>query len=183
MKHLVRVLRELNELQTSEETIRVLERYEKEVEQDRVPIQTMSSAVNTILNLKREEAIQRGIDITVNANITHEIDMEDSDLYLLLSNLMDNAIEHIGIEKKIRVEIRDVEEMMMIRVANSADIDLLNSNHEFYSSATEENHGFGVRTIRQIAEKYGGFLTYVQEDHMITATVLIPVMNPKNKDA
>ena len=37
------------------------------------------------------------------------------------------------------------------------------------------NHGFGMRSMRMIAEKYGGTLTVAQQDHVFNLNILIPV--------
>ncbi|MBR3168185.1 MAG: GHKL domain-containing protein [Erysipelotrichaceae bacterium] len=51
----------------------------------------------------------------------------------------------------------------------------LNNGHEFIKTHKEEEHGYGVKTIEQVAEKYGGFISYAQTKNQLVATVLLPL--------
>lgn len=43
------------------------------------------------------------------------------------------------------------------------------------TKADRQNHGIGVRSIRYIAEKYGGNAVFSAEDNFFRLNVLIPV--------
>lgn len=47
----------------------------------------------------------------------------------------------------------------------------------------KEKHGFGIRSIRQIVEKYDGMLDFYEQDNMFFADVLLkketPVLDKK----
>ena len=38
----------------------------------------------------------------------------------------------------------------------------------------KENHGFGLKSIKSIAEEYGGMIRIGTEDHQFTLVVAIP---------
>ena len=158
----------------SPETVQdTISQYEELVRNVPVPITTLSPAINHVLNIKREEALRKGIDFTASLNITHDINMEDSDLYLLLSNLLDNAIKHIGILKHIRVEMNDVEKMFRIRISNSIAHAVLDKNGNFISSSKDIEHGYGIRTVESIVSKYDGFISYAEENGELTISVMV----------
>ena len=173
MKHLFQALHNpeiLNDKNNFENTI---VEYENLIKSTAVPITTISVPINFVLNIKRDEAISKGIDFTSALNITHEIAMEDSDLYLLLSNLLDNAIEHIGILKKIRVEMNDVEKMFKIKITNSIDHPVLDNRGNFISASSDPEHGYGIITIDKILNKYDGFVSYTEVNNDLVATVML----------
>ena len=173
MKHLFQALHNpeiLNDKSSFENTIG---EYEKLIKNTAVPITTISVPISYVLNIKREEAIRKGIDFTSTLNITHEIAMEDSDLYLLLSNLLDNAIEHIGMLKKIRVEMNDVEKMFKIKITNSIDHPVLDCKGNFISYSTDPEHGYGIKTIDSILKKYDGFVSYSEDNNDLVATIML----------
>ena len=101
--------------------------------------------------------------------------MEDDELYLVLANLLDNAIEHIGMRKRIYLEVRDVSDMLMIRITNSVDLQVLNDREEFIRYFHDEKHGYGVPTVKKILENNGGFLRYHQDESGLVATAMTPV--------
>ena len=57
--------------------------------------------------------------------LSHTIKMEDSDLYLLISNLLDNAMQHVGSKKNIVLEISEVGNCLKIIERNSIDHNVL----------------------------------------------------------
>lgn len=175
MKHFIQVIKEVESSDNRINLQKTIEQYDNAISAGPVPIQTSSPAVNYVLNIKREEAISKGMSFVSKINIPHPITMDESDIYLLLANLLDNAIIHNGMDHNIYLEMNDVGEMFMIRVSNSVDIQLLNNGHEFIKTHKEEEHGYGVKTIEQVAEKYGGFISYAQTKNQLVATVLLPL--------
>ena len=173
MKHFIQALKNPDIMQSPETVQDTISQYEELVRNVPVPITTLSPAINHVLNIKREEALRKGIDFTASLNITHDINMEDSDLYLLLSNLLDNAIKHIGILKHIRVEMNDVEKMFRIRISNSIAHAVLDKNGNFISSSKDIEHGYGIRTVESIVSKYDGFISYAEENGELTISVMV----------
>ncbi len=131
--------------------------------------------MNYVLTLKKQEAIERGVDFDATINIPSPIPMEDADLYLLLSNLLDNAIQHIGIRRKISVEIISLEDRLSFRVINSADIKVLDSNNSIKYRPSEK-HGYGIMTVRTLLSKYGGTLFLDQDDEYFAALAYVPLI-------
>ena len=180
LKHFIRILSKEQRYDSDENVQDFIQKY-TELTTAPVPIQTKIPVVNLALNQAMEESHKRGIDFVCTLNITHDIDVEDSDLYLILSNLLDNAIEHIGLGKQIRVTMRDINQMFMIQIMNSVNEQLLDENHEFIHQGNIEKHGFGIYTVRQLCQKYYGFLSYSQFGTEFTATVLFPILSEKTK--
>ena len=173
MKHFIQALKNPDILKNENDLQNTIGQYESIVQNTVLPITTMSSAVNYVLNIKREEATRKGIDFSSMLNITHEINMEDDDLYLLLSNLLDNAIEHIGMMKKIRVEMNDVGKMFVIKISNSIDYPVIDDSGNFIISNRNEEHGYGTKTIENILSKYDGYISYIEKHGELLATAII----------
>ena len=151
MKHFVKLLSE--DSAHKEELEEIISRYQEEEHPGGFPVHSGNAIVDKVINYRREQAAAENISFICKLNITHIVQMEPADLYLLLSNLLDNAICHIGTARKIMLEMYDVRRMFMIRVTNSCDeTDGENSN----VSAATEKHGIGMITIRSLVEKYKG---------------------------
>ena len=173
MKHFISLLKKENADLSSEQIQNVIEAYDG-VNKSPAPIHSINPAVNYVLNIKQEEASLKKLNFICALNITRNPEIETSDLYLLLSNLVDNAIQHIGIGKTIRVTIKEVQNTFMIRVCNSVDGKILDENGDFIHSSQNEKHGHGIRTIQTITNKYHGHLICEQDGEEIICTVFIP---------
>jgi len=179
MKHFIALLKKENTDLSSKEIQDAVSMYES-VNNTPVPVNTIMPAVNYVLNIKQDEAVQKGLNFICTLNITQPLAMEDSDLYLLLSNLIDNAIIHIGLGKTIRVNMREVRDTSMIQVCNSVNGTVINSEGYFISSAGSDGHGYGLKTIQAIVDKYHGYYVCEQKGNEAVCTVFIPLEKSLN---
>ena len=147
----------------------------KRCEELLTPLIPSEGRLNTVLNVKREEAIQKQIDIRFVISLKKKINISQSDLCLLFSNLLDNAIRYCGGEKQILVEISEISGYTKIRITNSISAPDPGSS-ERYSSSADRKHGFGIPTIRRIAEQYHGYTRFEKQDSEFVSTVLIPLI-------
>lgn len=94
--------------------------------------------------------------------------IEDIDLCNLIGNLLDNAIsaaEKCDPESRsIEVKITSMGSRLVVIVRNSIYAPVLNDNTELKSTKQDASeHGFGVKTIKYIAEKYNGTFDLFEE--------------------
>lgn len=176
MKHFITLLKKENTDYDSEQIKSALEEYDS-VYRTPVPVQTIIPAVNYVVNIKQDEAIQKGLNFICTLNITQTIAAEESDLYLLLSNLIDNAIQHIGLNKTIRVIIREINDTTMIQVRNSVNGTVIDTNGRFISNYTNDKHGYGLETVQSIANKYHGYFICEQDGDEVVCSVFLPQPN------
>ena len=103
------------------------------------------------------------------------------DLYTMMGNALDNAVE--SVEKTdhpelrfISVNIRREREFALIRIKNHMEEKpRFQENLPITSKSDAEHHGFGMKSIRSIAEKYHGSMTVTAENHVFTLNILIPL--------
>lgn len=131
--------------------------------------------INAILNSKLLIASEYGIRVicAVSSNING---IDDIDLCNLLGNILDNAIEAAKrcSNGYIEVSIRSDENMILVIVANTIIESVMKGNKELNS--TKKNaarHGYGVKTIRSIAEKYSGTANFYEEGEMFYCQVMM----------
>lgn len=98
----------------------------------------------------------------------------DTDMSVLLSNLLDNAIRGCRGVKNPRIEliIGTRKAFTYIVVKNSIAASVLERNPKL--STDKENqtmHGFGVLSVRRVAEKYKGSVEFREEKNMFVAEV------------
>ena len=143
---------------------------------------TGNEALDTLLMEKGLYCHLHGIDWTCVADgkLLEHVDVVD--LFTMLGNALDNAVEAVekcSLEqyKSIAVRIWKRDLFTVIQVENSynGEIVLLENGLPKSSKGDDDNHGFGTKSIRAIAEKYGGTVTVKTEEQVFTLTILLPV--------
>lgn len=147
------------------------------IAQTEVLVDVGNDFVNSILNSKLSTAKQLGIEV-ICSSVKDISGIEAVDLCTLLGNMLDNAIEaaeQCPPEKSlIEVKITSSDEKLIIQVTNSIKCSVLKENSELKSTKQNPSeHGFGVKSIRLIAQKYFGSAKYFEEDDTLSCRVIL----------
>ncbi len=108
---------------------------------------------HTLYKLKGKEAFTFDME----GHFPETFFMEDIDFCILLSNLLENAreaLEKITGECMLQIEVKHFRQWFYLIVQNSTDKDTIDFQET--SKQDKRNHGYGVRNISRIAEKYNG---------------------------
>ena len=134
-----------------------------------------NSLLSHILNTKLSMAKEQGIEIKAGIENLPFAYIDSVDFSALLNNMLDNAISgalRSGMPK-LEVDIASAKGFDIITVKNSIDGSVLNENPELVSSKEEPGHGYGMKQIRAVAEKYGGSLDVYEKNGMFIASALL----------
>lgn len=111
--------------------------------------------------------------------------IQDSDLYCLFGNMIDNAIEAVDkfsddSQKCISININTQGELLTININNYYQGEIRLDDEGFPLTSKENNgyHGFGIRSIKSIVEKYNGSISIVTNNNIFRLNVLFPI--PQN---
>lgn len=138
---------------------------------------TENEALNVILNEKSLLCNNKNIRFTciVDGNALNFI--EDEDIYSLFGNLIDNSIEAVNQlddnEKIISLKIKQVGNIVSISIKNGYKGKIQMENN-LPLSKKEDNihHGFGMKSIKMVCEKYNGNLKLNIENNIFIVTIL-----------
>lgn len=139
-------------------------------------VNTSSSVINAVLNGKNFECKNKNIDFNLSITGEHE-GIKDVDLSILLSNLLDNAIE--ACEKnnqnsKIQLEIFDSKGYTNILIKNSIVDSVLTTNPEFKSTKEDQGqHGYGMKSIRDMVKKYNGMIDIYEKENQFIVEIML----------
>ncbi len=177
LKHQIRALRNADK----EELDRYLGEIEESVGIYEAIVKTGNDVFDTILTEKSLYCQKHDIQVTCVADGSQLGFIDNIDLYAILGNAMDNAIE--AVEKLEEKEKRQID-VMIYRQHNFLVMNIINPipeqlTYEEGIPVTTKNdklsHGFGLRSIRQILRKYEGFLNVSEEDGCFSLKMLIPI--------
>lgn len=140
---------------------------------------TLDLMFNEKLQIANTKQIKLEIDYQQNARV-HCI--SEYDMTLLLSNLLDNALESAAYskERKVSCEVfRKTQYMDLIVVQNSCDIAPSMRNGLPISDRLIEGHGYGTKLIQKKVAKYNGNLQYVYDaqNKQLSVTILLPIQS------
>ena len=99
--------------------------------------------------------------------------VEDVNMVILISNLVDNAIEaakKVAGDKKIEIKSILKKNIWIFTVKNSCEKDVvIKRNHIETTKGNKDAHGFGLSNVERVTQKYDGKLHISCEDKVFTA--------------
>ena len=135
--------------------------------------------VDAVINYKNELAQKKGIEIYLQERIPINLPYKDSDICIILGNLLDNAIEalenHEDINKEIFLEICFSKGKLKIEIRNPyTGIVKKNRNGDYLSDKSDKNnHGIGLKSVAKIVELYSGIMEIETSDSVFKVTIII----------
>ena len=132
--------------------------------------------LNATITQKME--ICRTNNISMNCLVTGIVEgVTDLDLHILVDNLLENAIEASkrSEERKIDFILSADETYIIIEINNSTYGNVLKNNKNLSTTKKEKKtHGYGIKNIRDVVEKYQGQLSYhMPSDKFIKCEVIL----------
>ena len=141
-------------------------------------LKTGNTMVDAILNSKISLMYTKEIAVKATARVPEALAVADVDLCIIMGNLLDNAMEaceKLPAEKRfVRIYIGVKNQHLYLSITNSAGAKKNSVGGRFLSSKGE-NHGFGLKRVDSLVEKYGGYLTRASEDGGFTTEVILPI--------
>ncbi len=131
-----------------------------------VGVKTGSAVIDAVINRRLEVCAEKNIEMKCFID-TRFVSENDVDVSILLSNLLDNAIEGCSGTNFPQIEliVKRKKSLTNITVKNSISGSVLNENPKLKTSKKDKSaHGYGIRSIKNIAEKYNGSVNFLDEN-------------------
>lgn len=149
-------------------------------------VKTGSEALDVILTEKGLRCNDNGIMFTCVADGALLGFMSDSDIYSLFGNIMDNAIEAVAKipesdGRTIGLKIRTVGEFVSVNVKNTflGKLELDAQGLPVTTKTDRDYHGYGMKSIKYLTEKYGGNLAVAADGNVFNLNLLFPYTLPR----
>lgn len=144
-------------------------------------IQSGNTALNTILTEKQLLCGERGIKLTCLADGATLAFMRDEDIYSLFGNALDNAIEATlqlddADRRVIGLKVKGAAPFVLVHVYNYFKVAPKTVDGLLVTSKRDTSeHGYGVKSMREIVARYGGTLTFSTEGDVFNLNISLPV--------
>lgn len=138
-----------------------------------------NSVVNMLVSHYYALAKEQDIGFTIRITIPDELPIQDTDLSVLLGNLLDNALSAAGkttdSDRFVSLNMIYSGKMLAVTVDNGFD-GKVNWNGERYLSTKQGHTGIGLKSLADIAEKYNGGAEFTHDKTEFHSAVM---MGPK----
>ncbi len=157
-----------------------LKEIEKSVNDFDAFYKTDNEALNVILNEKNTLCRSKSIELSCILDGGSLDFIKDAHVYSLFGNLLDNAIEAVSALDKERraigLTIKRSHGFLLINTYNDYDgvIDFQNGVPKTTKRA-EDLHGYGLKSVRNVVNIYGGQTVISAEDGVFDLSIAIPM--------
>jgi branched-subunit amino acid transport protein AzlD len=178
LKHHIALLRNEQDSTKKEEYLNELERTIKPHETE---FKTGHHALDILLTQKANEVLEHNINFTCVADGEHLSFISVLDILSIFGNAMDNAIESVKtiqqLEKRIiKLAVFAQNQLLFIKLDNYYvnELNIVDGNY-LTTKKDKLNHGYGIKSIKSIVEKYGGSVRISTENHWFSLMILLPI--------
>lgn len=177
LKHHMLTLQGYLNRNETEEAKNYIQQYIKEVQEYELLKFCEHQVIQMLVNYYYSFAREQGIGFIVHINIPKELSISDSDLSVLLGNLLENAVNAAAAapqkHRHINLNIICHRKMLAITVDNSFDGKVMKNMDGQYLSTKPGHIGIGLKSITDIAEKYNGGIDFKHDDHEFHSYVML----------
>ena len=140
-------------------------------------INTNNTLIDAIINTKYREMEEQGILLVMKFNEMADLWMEDEDVVVILSNLLNNAIEACEKceEKTVKMKLMKESDDIIISVRNTYNGKIVMKGDEIQTSKNDKaEHGLGIKNVIEAVEKYGGSYSINHDEKEFAFSICIP---------
>ncbi|HCX63315.1 GHKL domain-containing protein [Sedimentibacter sp.] len=173
------IIHAYNELDQRDNIRNHIEKKLHEMDIQLLPKIDKDNIITSFLNFKLKEARSKEIDVYIESELTeeNEIYINKEDICRVLNNIINNAIEACNkceecIEKYIKLNIDMVGNCIVIKSENPYSGELNKEGNKILTIKKDRTrHGYGLKSIESIAEKYGGSMKLIYDDKIFVIEV------------
>lgn len=131
--------------------------------------------INAILNDKIRKNTH--IKFKVSCKCSDSLFIEDVDLNMLLSNVLDNAIEYLNshnmVDKYIDVNIIEHQNILIVSVKNPTYKSFKYDSNMGTTKKDKLNHGYGLSIVKKIVNHYDGNVEFESSNNTFSVNILL----------
>ena len=141
-------------------------------------MQTGNDTLDTLLTQKSLVCEANKIQLTVMLDGGALSFMSVQEINSFFGNAIDNAVEYLSAvdedKRFIRISSSRSGSIFTIRIENYCETDVRFRKNGLPETTKEDNgyHGFGTKSIKNIAVKYGGDASFTREDDLFIVTAI-----------
>jgi len=156
---------------------------------DVTPVQfaCCNPAIDAVLQYYAGLAANSGIRVDLNVQIGSSIPQQDSDVCVILGNLLENAVWACQHDPRsdsyITLHMKLVNtKVLTIVITNTYSGQIRREGDTFFSSKRDGRIGIGIASVRNITEKYNGISRFEYDGSKFTVSLLLNMNLPHTNE-
>ncbi len=140
---------------------------------------TSNKVIDSIINYKFGIAEQKGISVvcTLTAEIPESL---EHDISIILSNLLDNAIEASeklkDIKPEIILNITQKSGYYSILIKNRIEDSVISENKQLHTTKVDKHHhGYGLKTVKMLTATHNGMTDIYEKDGFFIVNTMLNI--------
>lgn len=139
-------------------------------------IYTDNIIINSIVSLRLRRAREEGIDVTAKISVPENVGIEDADLSVFMTNLLENAAHAAAsvrdpARRRLYLSMGVYNGRLVIYCENTYDGTLkFDGSGSLLSSRQESGHGYGLRLMRRVAARYDSIVGIKHENGVFSVS-------------
>ncbi len=177
-RHHYAVLRELLREGQADQAGSYLDGLTQRLNSEAPAVYTGNSVVNAILSATLPRAKGQGIHVETQVEVPEHLSIPDTDLAVLLMNLLENAVEANqqapeGAEKWMRVTMHIRRQYLYVGIENARFAAVEPEERLFHSTKGDGRHGYGLKAAQSVAQAYSSELRLVADSGTFSASTAL----------
>lgn len=168
------VLQSLISKNANEDAMKLLNQLTMETKENVQILRTGNNFIDAILNFKYTSCSKENIWMIFEINNLSNLSLPTDKIIVILSNLLDNAIEaclELESERYIKIKFL-VEKDIMLSIKNTTNRNLISKDNMMTIKENKILHGYGLKNIERAVKETGGISTVNCKDGWFQYTIL-----------
>lgn len=133
--------------------------------------------INVLLLYYGRQAAEQEIDFHVDISISDDMVIADSDISIILSNLLENAIQACETStlpsKKIIIHGTGTKDALFFTIDNTYDNPIIKDEKGHLLTTKKRGRGIGIESVKNIVSRYNGMFKTEQKDNMFYVSFML----------
>ena len=142
-----------------------------------------NKVVNSVIHSKLRMIEEENIKFSADLFIPSELPFDAVDLCAVFANGLDNAIEDCDKVREqnrfIKMTAKTEKGLLALKITNAFAGNLETKHGLPTTTKKSKDHGFGLRSIREIVERYGGDMELTSETEQFSLFLYLPLNQDK----
>lgn len=134
--------------------------------------------INAVLISKIDFMEENSITYNIEICVPEVLNIKDIDVMSVFSNLLDNAIENCikddVVKRYIHIKVATIKNYLTFHITNSKSVKEIQEKGNYTTWKKDKNlHGYGLKIIQEIKERYEGEIQYKDHGDHFQAMVML----------
>ncbi len=155
-----------------------LEYFQNKCNKDNIQTETIYTGYDMtdyLIGRVTRQCMENDIKISLDVEM-HRSPIEENEFFVLLANLLDNAVEAASKCKDscfIEIRIQEIGSMFRLYIANSYAKEPMKDGERLVSGKNDGgNHGWGLESVRDTVKKYDGLIDILYENKKFVVDIV-----------